>query len=29
VGAGADKHIILVLDQAGWHVSEALGRVRA
>jgi hypothetical protein len=24
VGAGAGKHIILVLDQAGWHVSEAL-----
>jgi hypothetical protein len=24
VGAGADKRILLVLDQAGWHVSETL-----
>ena len=24
VGAGADKHIILVLDRAGWHRSAAL-----
>jgi transposase len=24
VGAGADKHIILVLDRAGWHRSGAL-----
>jgi transposase len=24
VGAGADKHIILVLDRAGWHISAAL-----
>jgi transposase len=24
VGAGAGKHVILVLDQAGWHVAGAL-----
>ena len=24
VGAGAGKHVILVLDRAGWHVSGAL-----
>lgn len=23
-GAGPDKHIVLVLDQAGWHVSKKL-----
>jgi transposase len=24
VGAGPDKHILLVLDQAGWHTSKEL-----
>jgi hypothetical protein len=24
LGAGADKQVILVLDQAGWHTSEQL-----
>ena len=24
VGAGADKHVVLVLDNAGWHTSHEL-----